>query len=57
MVEELTTLAGLPLAYHWSGLSPDDEPLLLSNAGSSRMYALTPDLTSLETVRSGLTQA
>jgi len=40
MVEELTTLAGLPLAYHWSGLSPDDESLLLSNAGSSRMYAL-----------------
>ena len=40
MVEELTTLAGLPLAYHGSGLSPDDESLLLSNAGSSRMHAL-----------------
>ena len=35
-VEELTTLAGLPLAYHWSGLSPDDEPLLLRNAGFSK---------------------
>jgi WD40 repeat protein len=40
MVEELASLRDVPLAKHWSGLSPEGDPLVLRNAGSVRLYAL-----------------
>jgi Tol biopolymer transport system component len=42
-VEELTSLPPYSFARHWSGLTPQDEPLLLRAAGSARLYGLKVD--------------
>jgi len=43
-VEELTSLANLSrAAYWWSGLSLEDDPILLRNIGAVELYALDVD--------------
>jgi hypothetical protein len=40
-VEELASLASFSrAAYWWSGLSPDDAPILLRDIGAIEIYAL-----------------
>ena len=39
-VEEVASLEHCPCATQWSGLTPDDEPLVLHDAGSVKLYAL-----------------
>jgi Tol biopolymer transport system component len=38
-VEELRSLADYPVARHWSGLAPDNSPLLLHDLGTVGIYA------------------
>jgi hypothetical protein len=41
MVEHLANM-DFPLAvYGWSGLTPDDSPMVLKNLSTPRIYALT----------------
>lgn len=43
-VDELTSLHTYPdLAYGWSGLAPDNSPLILRNLGTTEIFALTLD--------------
>lgn len=43
-IEKVIDLRNFPLTglvFNWFGLDPDDAPLLLRNAGSDQVYALT----------------
>jgi len=41
-VDEVVNLAGYPLlSWWWSGVAPDNSPLVLRNLGSSEVYSLT----------------
>jgi hypothetical protein len=40
-VEEVASLQHLPVvAHYWSGLAPDDAPILLRSRGGTEIYAL-----------------
>jgi hypothetical protein len=45
-LEKLATLRNIRVTgtYQWTGLTPDDSPLLLRDVGTEEIYALSVDL-------------